>query len=54
MKATLKSYIMYDSIYVSFETHFRNGECIIGCLDLATVKEGQEDMVKMAKTTTIL
>ena len=54
MQATLKSYIMNDSIYVSFETNFRNIECIICCLDLARIKEGQEDMVKMAKKPTIL
>ena len=54
MQATLKSYVMNDSIYVSFEKNFRNSECIIRCLDLARIKEGQEDMVKMAKNTTIL
>lgn len=32
-------------MYVTFEINFRNGECIIGCLDLGRIKEGQERMV---------
>lgn len=36
---------MYDSIYVTFEVNFRNGECIIGCPDIGRAKEEKEVIV---------